>query len=257
MCACLNVVGDSARVWLRSQDSDGDGKIEKWEKDVYERIQATDADQNGSISAKELFGVIKGAAQSDKEKRLAYKLLAIAVAVIIMLIGSMLAVSIAAGEMVKESHVTGGLMTDAAGAAVRTDIAESDWGLFTLPEETIDNLSTLKKMSLLIDGTNDIALGNQVVEATFQLAGVIKLTDTVANFFTTTGSTVSINSAARTGTITIGGTTYPVGDGTTPEVEMSRRRLEKRMARRGGGFLSTSGSFVLSAGGGNHAAGGG
>ena len=51
-------------------DTDGDGKVEKWESDVFTRIQDADADKSGSISVKELFGVIKGAAESDRLKKL-------------------------------------------------------------------------------------------------------------------------------------------------------------------------------------------
>ena len=47
-------------------DTDGDGQIEDWEKDVFERIKAADADGSGSISVKELFGMIKQAADEVK-----------------------------------------------------------------------------------------------------------------------------------------------------------------------------------------------
>ena len=35
-------------------DTDGDGKVEKWELEVFERIRAADADGSGSISVKEV-----------------------------------------------------------------------------------------------------------------------------------------------------------------------------------------------------------
>lgn len=35
-------------------DTDGDGKVEPWEIDVFERIKDADADGSGSISVKEL-----------------------------------------------------------------------------------------------------------------------------------------------------------------------------------------------------------
>ena len=96
-------------------DSDGDGKVEKWELEVFERIKAADEDNSGSINVKELFGVIKGAAESDKQKRLFQKLLGVAMILIIALVGAMLGVSIAAGEAIKESHV------NAAGQATTLD----------------------------------------------------------------------------------------------------------------------------------------
>ena len=47
----------------------GDGKVEPWELEVFERIKAADADASGCINVKELFGVIKGAAESDRQKK--------------------------------------------------------------------------------------------------------------------------------------------------------------------------------------------
>jgi len=71
-------------------DTDGDGKVEKWEVDVFERIKAADEDKSGSINVKELFGVIKGAAESDRQKKLFRKLFIIAcVLLVVMLIANM------------------------------------------------------------------------------------------------------------------------------------------------------------------------
>lgn len=65
-------------------DTDGDGKVEAWEVDVFERIKEADADKSGSISVKELFGVIKDAAESDRQKKL-FRRLFIATAVLLLL----------------------------------------------------------------------------------------------------------------------------------------------------------------------------
>ena len=40
-------------------DTDGDGKVEAWETEVFDRIKKADEDQSGTISVKELFNVIK------------------------------------------------------------------------------------------------------------------------------------------------------------------------------------------------------
>ena len=98
-------------------DTDGDGKVEKWEMEVFERIKAADEDKSGSIDVKELFGVIKGAAESDKQKRLFARMLVVAVLVIFALIGAMLGMGIVAGEAVKESHISGGHHDSATTAA--------------------------------------------------------------------------------------------------------------------------------------------
>ena len=110
--AMSNEVKDAAKAGIPiaalDPDTDGDGKIEPWEADVFRRIQEADADKSGSISVSELFGVIKGAAESDKQKRLFARLLAVSVLIIFVLIGAMLGMGIVAGEAVKESHITGG-----------------------------------------------------------------------------------------------------------------------------------------------------
>lgn len=86
-------------------DTDGDGKVEKWEVEVFNRIKDADADNSGSISVKELFSVIKGAAESDRKKKLFKRAFFVALAVIVALIGAMLGMGIVAGEAVKESKV--------------------------------------------------------------------------------------------------------------------------------------------------------
>ena len=43
------------------------GEVDQWEKDVYEKIVAADADKSGSISVSELFSVIKAAGDEVRE----------------------------------------------------------------------------------------------------------------------------------------------------------------------------------------------
>ena len=72
---------------------------------MYNRIKDADADKSGSISVKELFGVIKAAANSDRLKKLFQRLFGVSLVVIAILIGAMLGMGMISGEMVKESHV--------------------------------------------------------------------------------------------------------------------------------------------------------
>ena len=95
-------------------DVDGDGKVEKWEQEVFDRIKAADADRSGSINVKELFSVIKGAADADKAKRLFQKLLVVSVLVIILLVGSMLVVCINGMSILNEPGGAGGQLGEVA-----------------------------------------------------------------------------------------------------------------------------------------------
>ena len=96
--------GGSIPIAALNPDSDGDGKVEPWEVDVFNRIKAADADSSGSISVKELFGVIKRAAESDKAKRLFRRLFFASLLVIVVLVGAMLGMSIVGGEAIKENR---------------------------------------------------------------------------------------------------------------------------------------------------------
>ena len=233
-------------------DVDGDGKVEKWEQEVFERIKAADADQSGSIDVKELFSVIKGAADADKAKRLFQKLLAVAVVVIIMLIGSMLAVSIAAGEMVKESHVKGdGLMTNKKGGAIKVDVATTDHSLFSLGALPIEGVATIERINLYMDTTGNAAFGNGIIESTFEVSSAMKFTEDSVAFYTPSGAMIKLDATAKKGTITMDGATFPVDDeDRSDEKTPSRRRL--RRGRKPS--LRTRGRFSMSFRGG--AAGG-
>lgn len=113
---------------------------------------------------KELFGVIKGAAQSDKQKRMFQRLLGVAVVLIFMLVGSMLAVSIVAGEMVKETHTQADgppTMTNKLGYVVETDETMSATSIFATPALDGFELGRLQFLSFFvqIDGASCSRIG--------------------------------------------------------------------------------------------------
>jgi len=88
-------------------DTDGDGKVEKWEVDVFERIKAADEDKSGSINVKELFGVIKGAAESDRQKKLFRKLFVIASLLVVVMLFANMGLTMAVVFMAKDMAVAG------------------------------------------------------------------------------------------------------------------------------------------------------
>ena len=244
-------------------DRDGDGKIEKWEQEVFDRIKAADADQSGSISVNELFSVIKGAADADKAKRLFQKLLMVSVLVITILVGSMLAVSIAAGEMVKESHVKesqagqgDAMMMDKNGRAIKVDVAQSEYSLFDLPSMPQERVATIERLELYINTTGHPELGNGIVWSTFLVSSAIKFTEETVAFYTPSGSVVNLDATTKTGTITMDGVSYPVSDEDSSDVpETTPSDSGRRRLRRGRKpSLRTRGRFSMSISGG--AAGG-
>jgi len=111
-------------------DTDGDGKVEKWEMDVFGRIKKADEDGSGSISVKELFGVIKGAAESDRQKKMAIKALGVAFLVIVfMLVSNLLLVLLAnnlTAALAKPTNAaTAALMSATTGGAAKTGAMNS------------------------------------------------------------------------------------------------------------------------------------
>jgi len=86
-------------------DTDGDGKVEKWEVDVFERIKSADEDKSGSINVKELFGVIKGAAESDRQKKLFCKIFIIACVLLVVMLIANIGVTLAVVFFANDSHI--------------------------------------------------------------------------------------------------------------------------------------------------------
>jgi len=257
-------------------DSDGDGKVEAWEKEVFERIKQADADRSGAISVRELFGVIKGAAASDRAKRLFRRLFIAAVLVIFFLIGAMLGMSIVAGEAVKESKVPSCSDPDSASCnpngLVRVGTVESFVAsVFDLPRAPTESLAYMKALTTYVDMTASATVGG-AVEATFAIAGAYKRSDTRVFLETASGHTIDIDADAQTASITMSGVTYPVSDTlpatagrrleTTAEASMPATLTGKQLAEHHldrhrrqlnfGGALMTSGSFTMMAAGGDH-----
>ena len=211
-------------------DSDGDGKVEKWEVEVYNRIKEADADNSGSISVKELFGVIKGAAESDRMKRLYRRLFLIAILVILALIAAMLGMSLVAGEAVKESHVpdcsdpsNADAARCASGNIVRVGEVESFYdSIFDLCTVPTEQLAYMRDVTLYIDMTAAANVGG-AVEATFKLAGAFKRSTAACTLVTTNGYAISLDTTAQSGTIAMEGATFPVS---ASEPASGGRRLE-------------------------------
>ena len=258
-------------IFSLNPDSDGDGKVEQWEVEVFNRIKDADADKSGSISVKELFGVIKQAAESDRAKRLFRRLFFVAVVVIFLLIGAMLGMGLVAGEAVKENRNPdcdeGGC--DPSRLVSVGSVESFVDSIFDLPAAPTNQLAYLKSLTMYVDmsTTSNALLPAALVESSFKIAGAFKPSDTEAYLVTDNGYTIMLDASARTGTVTIEGETFAVTDQLT---EASRRSLKtsadpqlvptlsgRKLAeqheerrRLWGGSLMTSGSFTMMASGG-------
>ena len=182
---------------------------------MFRRIQEADADKSGSISVSELYLVIKGAAESDKQKRLFARLLGGAVVIIFLLIGAMLGMGIVAGEAVKESHVTGGhaslpeatppaVMTSTDGrTVVQTDTVETGVSIFDVPlvllDHGVDAMSKIKRLSFYIDQSADPTPSWKLVAFTVTGFEVDIDNAGVCNLFTASGAVMNLNSMNQNG----------------------------------------------------------
>ena len=196
--------------------------------DVFERIKAADADASGVISTKELFGVIKGAAESDKQKKLYRKLAMVLTGVIFVLIGLICAVSIVGsvvgGNAIKESKIPDCSSGDnplCAAGVVSTGAVESFLpSVFGLAAVPTNQMSYIKDVTMYIDMSSS-PIG-RTVEASFKLSGAYKYSDTQAYLVTSNGYTIALDATNSVGSITMDGTVYPLSE-TMPT---SGRRLQ-------------------------------
>lgn len=101
-------------------DADGDGKVEAWESDVFLRIQDADEDKSGSISVKELYAVIRRAAETDRQRRLFRQLFLIACALLVLLLVANMGLTAAVVFLAKDTTVgaDGTLVSTSSGAVV-------------------------------------------------------------------------------------------------------------------------------------------
>jgi len=213
-------------------DTDGDGKVEKWESEVYERIKDADEDKSGSISVKELFGVIKGAAESDKQKRLFMRLFGVAVVVILALIGCMLGMGIVAGEAIKESHVKsngrGSVMTSVNGDLVTVGQAMEAHTIWDMPYYTTQQLGQVTFMDIAVDMNTNPDV-NDWTAAAFRPTGMyFKGTDELV-LTTPEAYEMHINGQTQTGYIKMGTNTFPISN-QVPQARVRRFLQEHNMA---------------------------
>ena len=102
-------------------DTNGDGRVEAWESDVFLRIQDADEDRSGSISVKELYAVIRRAAESDRQKRMFRQLFLWAVALLVLMLLVNTGLTAAVVFLAKDTTVRddGALTSQSSGAIVR------------------------------------------------------------------------------------------------------------------------------------------
>jgi len=197
-------------ITLLNPDTDGDGRVQKWEVEVFERIKEADADKSGSIDVKELFGVIKGAAESDRQKRLFRLLFAGALVLLLIMLFANMGLTFAVVFLAKDTKASGaGELTTLSGGAIKTNGVAAYGLIWDLPTIETATLATLKSVTLDADLKTATAGTNwpSKMQATFEVAAATK---------PTIGATPSTTEAFLT----------LVGGGYLPEQEHARWFLD-------------------------------
>jgi len=125
----------------------------------------------------------------------------------VILIGAMLAMGIVAGEQVKESHVTGAMMTSKSGDPVKTANIESESSIFDAAKLTPYQIGQVKFLSFYVDMTAATTPGASMdawVEMTIKTASAYKSSSITITMYTPEGHEVKLNSDSQTGTIRMG-----------------------------------------------------
>ena len=139
---------------------------------------------------------------------------------------AMFGTSLIAGMALKDTKVQGSTMMALDGSVMQVDSCESNTGLFDLPAVDTATLAKLKDLVFYVDLTA-LAGAGAWAEATFKVAGVWKINNDVATIKMTSGESVTIRRAAKTGELLMNGASYPVSDKCTGtcSVQGSSRRL--------------------------------
>lgn len=210
-------------------DFDGDGKVSQLEKEIHAKLMAADTDKSGYISTHELYGAITELVESKKKAKNLFKMVVALMIALLLSLGSMFAVSIVAGEAVKESHVgkkDSSTMTSKDGDAVRVDTVESFMGFYDIASASQQQLHYVKSLHFYIDATSSPTYGSGWVPTSLHLGGALKTSANTVLLRTSCGASITIDGAAQTASITFpDGTTLPA-DGSLSDAVAARMLKE-------------------------------
>jgi len=172
-----------------------------------------DVDGNGMFSDDEVKAIIVDLRASKKEGHIMKKIAAGLFLLVLLLTAATFAVSLAAGEALKESHVVSEELITLDGDVVQTSVASYDDTFFGLPSRSMDDLSDIERLSVIVDGRGGApAYFNERVQASYDITSVVKATSSNAvAFYTTTGDVITIDGDDDEANITTAaGTTMPI-----------------------------------------------
>lgn len=191
-----------------------------------------DTDGDGRVDATELMAAADAWQKLHAESVFMKKLLLAACMIILLMFAGMFAMGMVTAEMSKETSTgSDGTMTvKGSSDAVRVDTVESFTTVWDIPAMGTDKLAYMKSITVFVNMTDMPAVGG-IAEATFKVSGAYKElgSDDKAYLTTPEGYTITINGAAREGTIQMG--TKGIFDISTDEIaDDATRRLREKVS---------------------------
>jgi hypothetical protein len=236
----------TAEVLFDMVDTDSSGVLEKAEF-VYMHTMVLNSEKR---AAAKVADAERNEAEQRRAKRMAMWALLVAVLMILVLLGAMVGISLAANEASKESHVSnGGLMTALDGSAVKTEVARSFGSLFDLPLLNTTALATLELITVRLAAEDPSGKWPAAMDATLKVTSALKPSDDEVYLLLASGAVAHIDAKNTTGRVELAdGAAFSVV--VDEEAEKARRRNRRHLQFGGGGFgggLLTTGSFTMTA----------
>ena len=226
-------------------DTDSSGTLDKAEF-VYMHTMALNS---ATRAAAKVADAERSEAEQRRAKRMVMWALLVAVLMILVLLGAMVGISLAANEASKESHVSnGGLMTALDGSAVKTEVARSFGSLFDLPLLNSTALATLELITVRLAAEDPSGKWPAAMDATLKVTSALKPSDDEVYLLLASGAVAHIDAKSTTGRVELAdGAAFSVV--VDEEAELARRRNRRHLQFGGafGGALLTSGSFTMMA----------
>jgi len=237
----------AADKWKASQGMHDGFPLKAFPDDLQGSLKAFDHDGDGMINKAELAAAARMYRESKNNVRALGKVIVALSAVLLLTLFAIMGLVYLVVEMSKETSTgSDGTMTvKGSSEPVRVDTVESFTTVWDIPAVSTDELANMKSITVYVDMTRIPAVGG-IAEATFKVAGAYKALDSTDEAFLTTaeGYTITIDGAARKGTIEMG--TKGIFAISTDEIaDDVTRRLREKLAPKIPGMEAVSEPFFF------------
>jgi len=187
-------------------DGDGDGEISKLER----LLMKYDVDKSGTFSVAEVKAIVVDLDKEEKKGKSLKKVIAGLVVGLVGVVCALLVIVVMANELSKENHTVGGTMVT-NNEAVQVGLIESTMTIWDVPAVPTNTLAKMNDLVFYADLTTLAQVGSWV-EMSAKIGRSYKADANKVFLTTYSGDTIAIDREAKSGTIEIDGTAYPISD---------------------------------------------